>query len=71
MNALARVDTSDPDLTPAEVKALTRMLAKREQYVHDGRVRDAHGAGTMIMILWQELKRESSIDPTDFGGLHE
>lgn len=51
------VDPLDRDLTPTEAIALQQMVAKRELYVQQGRAREAHGAGTMIMMLWSVIHR--------------
>lgn len=53
---LKEVDIFDSDITELESKALWRMLKKREQYVDQGRTGEAHGAGTMIYLLWNTLK---------------
>ena len=53
---LKRIDVFDPELIPCEARALMEMMHKREQYVMQGRAREAHGAGTMILILWDCLK---------------
>ena len=55
MSQLDSVNPLSPELTEPESFALTRMLEKREQYVEQGRFDCAHGAGTMIWILWQSL----------------
>lgn len=65
---LRDVNPLDPDLTEGESFALTRMLEKRENYVHRGRFAEAHGAGTMIWILWQALKHRRQRE-TGYGGL--
>lgn len=63
------VDIHDPELIPLEAQALGLMLAKREQYVMQGRSREAHGAGTMILILWNTLKGGPHNDATNWGAL--
>ena len=69
---LGRVDPLDPELIPCEARALMEMLHKREQYVMQGRAREAHGAGTMIMIMWDCLKGEfSDTQPTMNGELDD
>jgi hypothetical protein len=68
--SLRRVDVHDPELIPVEAIALQRMLDKREQYVSQGRTREAHGAGSMISILWDTLKGEfQDTQPTHHGDL--
>ena len=52
---LNEVDLQDERLTPELRLALYRMLQKREQYVDQGRAREAHGLGTGIYILWKTL----------------
>ena len=69
---LKRVDAYDPELIPNEARALMEMLHKREQYVMQGRAREAHGAGTMIMILWDCLKGEfNDTQPSFYGGIDD
>ena len=67
--SLHTVDIHDPELLPVERQALALMLDKREQYVDQGRAREAHGAGTMIMILWNTLKGGPHNDITNWGQL--
>ena len=67
---LACVDIHDPELIPLEAMALARMLEKRECYVAQGRVREAHGLGTGISIVWDTLKGDfSDTVTTDHGDL--
>ena len=68
MNPLAEIDLGDKRLTELEAISISKMLAKREQYVHEGRGREAHGLGTGIMILWLTLT-EGRQYITGFGGL--
>ena len=63
---LSEVNPLDPDISNVEAIALMKMLQKREQYVEQGRAREAHGAGTMIWILWRTLK-EQPLMLTNFG----
>ena len=67
---LQQVDPLDPEVSNVEAIALMKMLEKREQYVTQGRAREAHGAGTMIWILWRTLK-EKPLMLTDFGAFNE
>lgn len=67
--ALNDIDLSDSILTELEVQAFKAMLAKRESYVRQGRAREAHGAGTMIKMLWDSLHDFVDTAPTDFGNL--
>jgi len=67
--ALNEIDLNDPILTELEVVAFKTMLDKRESYVEQGRAREAHGAGTMIKILWDTLHDFVDTTPTDFGSL--
>lgn len=67
--SLHAIDLYDPELLPVERQALGLMLAKREQYVDQGRAREAHGAGTMIMIMWNTLKGGPHNDTTNWGQL--
>ena len=52
---LNEIDLQDERLTPELRLALYRMLEKREQYVEQGRAREAHGLGTGIYLLWKTL----------------
>jgi len=52
---LSHINLQDRRLTELEAVALAKMLAKREQYVNQGRGREAHGAGTAIWIMWEIL----------------
>lgn len=52
---LSQINLQDKRLTELEAIALAKMLEKREDYVHQGRGREAHGAGTAIWILWTTL----------------
>lgn len=52
---LGEIDLQDERLTPELRLALYRMLQKREQYVDQGRAREAHGLGTGIYILWKTI----------------
>jgi hypothetical protein len=65
---LREVNPLHPCLNEKESFALTRMLEKREQYVDQGRAFEAHGAGTMIWILWRALT-DSPQQATGYGGL--
>lgn len=55
MNPLEKIDLQDPRITELEAVAIAKMLAKREQYVREGRGREAHGIGTAIMITWTTI----------------
>jgi hypothetical protein len=66
--ALETVDIHDPELLPLEAQALGLMLEKRELYVSQGRSREAHGAGTMIWILWNTLKGNLPVGSTTNWG---
>lgn len=65
---LREVDIRDPRLTEMEALALAKMLKKREQYVRQGRAKEAHGLGTGIWILWKTLIQEPE-GATGYGGL--
>ena len=65
---LAEVDPYNETLLPEESIALIHMIAKREQYVAQGRAREAHGLGTGIWILWTSLtKTFRPSDLTNWG----
>jgi hypothetical protein len=65
---LREVDIQDKRLTESESAALAKMLVKREQYVRQGRAKEAHGLGTGIWILWRTLIDEPE-GATGYGGL--
>ena len=52
---LSQINLQDKRLTELEAIALSKILAKREQYIHQGRGREAHGAGTAAWIVWSTL----------------
>jgi hypothetical protein len=52
---LRQIDLKDSRLTEVESIALSKMIDKREQYVEQGRSREAHGAGMAIWIFWSTL----------------
>lgn len=56
-NVLAQIDLQDPCITELEAVAMAKILAKREQYIRQGRFEEAHGAGTAVWLLWLELKQ--------------
>jgi hypothetical protein len=56
-------------LSETESIALIRMLEKREQYVHRGAAYEAHGAGTMILLLWNTLTEFRDTLPTGWDDL--
>lgn len=52
---LDEVNLQDTRITELEAVALAKMLSKREQYVREGRGREAHGLGTGIVIMWRTI----------------
>ena len=67
---LRQIDLFEDSLLPVERSAIKKMMDKREQYVDQGRAREAHGAGTMIWILYKELTGDfQPTQPTDWAGL--
>lgn len=52
---LRQIDLQDERLSTLEAVALAKMIAKREQYVEQGRAAEAHGLGTGIWMLWLTL----------------
>ena len=65
---LSQINLLDKRLTELEAISLAKMLEKREQYVSQGRGREAHGAGSAIWIFWATLT-EGRQYLTGFGGL--
>ena len=65
---LKQINLQDPRLTTLEAVTLAKMLEKREQYVSQGRASTAHGAGTMIWIMWSTLTDGKKFD-TGFAEL--
>ncbi|OXE34917.1 MAG: hypothetical protein CGW95_17060 [Phenylobacterium zucineum] len=51
-NVLAQINLQDERITELEAVAMAKILAKREQYVRQGRFEEAHGAGTAVWIMW-------------------
>jgi hypothetical protein len=65
---LRKIDLDDPILLPVERRALIAMMEKRERYVDQLRHREAHGAGTMIWLLWTTLKDDfPDTVPSDYA----
>jgi hypothetical protein len=54
-NVLSQINLQDERITELEAVAMAKILAKREQYVRQGRFEEAHGAGTAVWMLWLEL----------------
>lgn len=52
---LSQINLQDKRLTELEAVALAKMLSKREQYISQGRGREAHGCGTAIWIMWSTI----------------
>lgn len=49
------IDVTSPDLTNVESMMITAMLEKREEYIRQGRKKEAHGAGTIIWMYWKYI----------------
>lgn len=64
--SLVEVNPDDPNLSEMERSALIRMLEKFENYVHRGASKEAHGAGTMILLLWETLTEFQRTEPTNW-----
>ena len=64
MGLLKEINLNAEHLTSQEKEALLRMLDKREFYVEQGRFREAHGAGSVIHILWRTLLGFSDTVPS-------
>jgi hypothetical protein len=67
--ALRKIDVYAPFLSQGQSDLLIKMLDKREYYVEQCRPREAHGAGTMIMMLWAYLSDYDDTMP--FTGMGE
>ena len=65
---LAHVDAFAHHLTHAESVAMHMCMDKIERYIAKGRVREADGARSMVLIFWQALAMEPVID-TGWGEL--
>jgi hypothetical protein len=68
VDPLAHVDPFAEHLTPAESVALHMCMDKVQRYIAKGRVKEAHGARSMVLIMWQALMLEPAID-TGWGEL--
>ena len=66
---LSQINLQDKRLTELEAVSLSKMLQKREDYVHQGRGREAHGAGTMIWLMWVTLTEGRTYYETGYGEL--
>lgn len=68
VDPLDHVDPFALHLSNEETVALSLMIDKIQRYIAKGRVQEAHGARSMVLILWQALAREPAID-TGWGEL--
>ena len=55
-------------LTHAEAVGLHLCMDKVQRYIAKGRVQEAHGARSMVLIMWQALELDPVID-TGWGEL--
>jgi len=69
-NVLSQINLQDERITELEAVAMAKILAKREQYVRQGRFEEAHGAGTAVWLLWLELTNGRKYI-TNWGDLNE
>ena len=69
-NVLAQIKLQDERITELEAVAMAKILAKREQYVRQGRHEEAHGAGTAVWMLWLELTQGRKYI-TNWGDINE
>ena len=64
------IDTTNPTLSDKEAQALIDMIAKRDQYYEQNRLREAHGATQVIRIYWNAMIGFEDTQPsTDWSGL--
>jgi len=68
MYRLDHVDAFDPRLTHEESVGIHMCLDKIERYIAKGRLMEAQGARSMVLIMWQALTKEPLID-TGWGEL--
>lgn len=68
LDPLEHIDPFAVHLTNEETVALSLMVDKVQRYIAKGRLREADGARSMVLILWQALAREPAID-TGWGEL--
>ena len=66
---LSKINLQDKRLSELEAASLSKMLQKREDYVRQGRGREAHGAGTMCWIMWTTLTEGRTYYETGYGEL--
>jgi len=67
---MTTIDVINPlaiHLSKMESLILTRLLAKREKYMDQGRHREAHGLGQGIHIVWHAIHEFPEEVPTDWG----
>jgi len=62
------VDPFAPHLTHSESVGFAMAMDKIERYIAKGRVQEAHGMRSAVMIMWQALLEEPLID-TGWGEL--
>jgi hypothetical protein len=68
MHSLDHVDPFAPQLSRGETIALCMCMDKIERYIAKGRVQEAQGARSMVLIMWQVFNQQPSID-TGWGEL--
>jgi hypothetical protein len=69
---IADVDPASPVLSPRDSDLLRMLVRKHQQYIEQGRGREAHGMGTAILIVWHAATRLDNHDEmpdTDMGSL--
>lgn len=66
----AIIDTTNPTLSDKEAQALVDMIAKRDQYLSQNRLHEAHGATAVIRIYWNAMIGfEDTMPGTDWASL--
>lgn len=49
------IDLNNPCITAKEATIICDMIAKKDQYVSQGRMKEAHGARQVIQIFWNSV----------------
>lgn len=58
----SQVNPFAPHLTPAESVGFAMAMDKIERYIAKGRIHEAQGMRSAVMIMWQALLEEPLID---------
>jgi hypothetical protein len=65
---LSNVNVQDRRLTDVDAVVLTRLMQKRDEYITQGRSKEAHGVARSIRIHW-EVCTDARRYSTGWGGI--